>query len=158
MFHNQANCTHFVYSFQKSTKHAGSIFDARKVKMAHFFFQKANNINYFLLKICSNIFIKHVPIADLKLPLLLPLALLIHVSSLRWMLSGSQVHPFVSSIPQNLSLKFRCFFNEASSWTKPHSVSNTKMNIALLYCDLYKWSDWDRGCLVSQYFSEYKCF
>jgi hypothetical protein len=48
MFHNQADSTHFAYSFQKSTKHAGIIFGAWKVMMAHF---QANNINYF----CENL-------------------------------------------------------------------------------------------------------
>lgn len=50
VFHNQADSTHFAYSFQKSTKHVGNIFGAWEVLMAHFLY-KAINMNYF----CGNL-------------------------------------------------------------------------------------------------------
>lgn len=100
-------------------------------------------------------FIKNVTAADLKLPLLLLLLLPLATShsciftlmNVEWF-SGTFLHVFHST---KLSLKFRCFFNQTSSWTKPHFLLiNTKMNITLYLVTCTSkviWLGYDRGSL-----------
>lgn len=150
VFHNQADSTHFAYSFQKSTEHVGNIFGAWEVLMAHFLQKLLRWI--ISVEICS---IKNVTVADFKLPLLLVLLLPLATShscifalmNVEWF-SGTFLHVFHSI---KLSLKFRCFFNQTSSWTKPHFILiNTKMNITMYLVTCtgeVNWSDCERGSL-----------